>query len=236
MKLNKILIVGGTHGNEPLGIKLVELLSKTPIEGVDTIIGNPKAVKANKRFIQSDLNRSFGDSYKDTYESSLAKKLETKTKRYDIVIDLHNTQTPNNNCVFVGVGCKQVLLNVAKVLNFKQCIEATYDCINKYCLNTISIEISLGDKLDDADYWYTQIQKLKQSNTKSNKKLTIYKFKQRVTWQQKEEFNIQNWKPFCNISKQDKLCLSLSGIIVPIFIDSKLTEYYATLLTKERTV
>lgn len=235
MKKMKILVIGGTHGDEKLGISLVEYIQLNPIKNVEAVLANPKAIEAKKRFTESDLNRSFGNQYPGTYETVRAKQLARLCREFDLVLDFHNTETPQNNCSFVGVDCDRKLFEVAKILEFRRCIEATYDCINKYCLNTISIEISVGDKLDSVEYWYDKIQKMMDQDViKAVKKLEIYRFKQRVTWEQKSKFLIKDWKPFKNISSRDKNNLGLSGIIVPIFIGSKLTEFYATLLSKER--
>lgn len=234
MKINSILVLGGTHGNEQLGIEIVKLLKKDPIKNVQAVIANPRAVKVNDRFTESDLNRSFGTQFPNTYETRRALKLRDLARKFDLVLDFHNTQTPKNNSTFVGIGCDFTLFNVAKVLRINRCVEATYDCINKYCLNTMSIEISVNDKLDDAKYWYKQIQNILKMPEVPSSMLTIYQFKQRVTWDQKNKFNFSNWLPFKEISISDKNKLGLSGIIVPIFIGSKLTEHFATLLSKER--
>lgn len=236
MRKPRILVLGGTHGNEKLGVQLVKLLKNKPISGVESVIANPKAVRSKKRFVESDLNRSFGLDYPGTYETKRAAYLKKVSKQFDIVLDFHNTQTPDNNCTFVGMGCNSTLFEVAKQLNFKRCVEATYDCINKYCLNTISIEISVQDQLDSAKYWYNQIEKLSKLkfDIMSKNALEIYRFKRRVTWEEKSAYSITGWVPFRRISTSDKNNLGLSGIIVPIFVGSKLTEFYATLLSKER--
>lgn len=231
----KILVLGGTHGNERLGIELVALLKKRPVQGVDAASANPKAIKAGRRFVESDLNRSFGASFPDTYESRLAAHLTTLAQSYDVVLDFHNTQTPKNNCAFVGVGCDQQLFSMVKQLGLTRCIEATYDCINKYCLNTISVEISVGDELDDAMYWCKQIERLVWTNMDCNESVDVYRFNKRVTWQEKNKYKINDWQPFEELSSKDKRSLGVSGIIVPIFVGSTLTEFYATLLSRERT-
>lgn len=231
----KILVLGGTHGNERLGIELVALLKKQPIQGVDATLANPKAIKAGKRFVESDLNRSFGASFPGTYESRLAARLAKLTRSYDVVLDFHNTQTPKNNCTFVGVGCDQQLFSAIKQLGLTRCVEATYDCINKYCLNSISVEISVDDELDDATYWYRQIECLASTNLGRSASVDVYRFNKRVTWQEKNKYKINDWQPFEEISSKDKRSLGVSGIIVPIFVGSTLTEFYATLLSRERT-
>lgn len=214
---------------------MVALLKKRPIQGVDATLANPEATKAGKRFLESDLNRSFGASFPDTYESRLAARLTALAQSYDVVLDFHNTQTPKNNCAFVGVGCHQRLFSIVKQLGLTRCVEATYDCINKYCLNTISVEISVGDGLDDAMYWYKQIERLVSTNIDCNSPVDVYRFNKRVTWQERSKYKVSDWQPFEELSSKDKRSLGVSGIIVPIFVGSKLTEFYATLLNRERT-
>jgi hypothetical protein len=234
----KILVIGGIHGNERLGVDLVTSLEQNPIENIDTLIANPLAVAQNVRFVESDLNRSFGTSVLDTYEKNRAKELEQIIKPYDIVLDFHNTQTPNNNCCFIGLECSPILYEVIKRMQFDVCIEATYDCINKYAPNTISVEISIGDTRDSVQYWRSALQQLvtKQTDEPSTRQLTIYRYEQRVTWQQQETFELFGWQPFKELSVGAKRQLGVRGKVVPIFIGSKLTEYYATLLKRVKLV
>ncbi len=234
--MNKsILIIGGVHGNEPLGIKLVELLLSRPIEGVDATIANENAVKQNRRFIGRDLNRSFGSRKPASAEEKIASKLEKLCKKYDLVLDFHNTQTPENDCSFVGINSQIALLSVSSILGLNSCIKATYDCINKYCPNVLSVEISLSSRRNDEDYWYEKIAELIQVDLKFVEPLaSVYRFQRRVTWEEKAELDTASWKPFVPITEADKLMLGVDGIIAPIFIGSKLTEYYATLVSKER--
>lgn len=237
--MRKILVIGGTHGNELLGVKLVESLQKQPLENVDAIIANPRAVKVGTRFTESDLNRSFGPQKNRAYEVKRAREIQTIAKNYDVVLDFHNTQTPGNNCSFVGDECAPLLYDVAKTLGFSTCIEATYDCINKYCLNTISMEISIGDALDDIAVWREKIAKLATANLqKAVTPLALYRFSRRVTWEEKEKYDFSGWRPFQEISRRDVevLCLKKECNYAPIFVGSRLTEFYATLLTKEREV
>lgn len=237
MDYRKVLILGGMHGNEKLGIELARLLKQKPLDGVDALIANPRAADKNVRFTETDLNRSFAPSSSETYEQQRAAELRKIVSSYDIVLDFHNTQTPENNCTFVGPGCNPLLYQAAKALELRRCIEATYDCINKFCPNVISIEISKGDEKDSADYWYEKLEHLCFSDLRLNPggmPLEVYRYRKRVTWQQKKYLNTKTWRPFKPLGKNVTRTLGLNGIIVPIFIGSKLTEYYATLLSKER--
>lgn len=227
----KILVIGGMHGNERLGVDLVASLQANPVDDVHTLIANPDAVRANTRYIESDLNRSFGDQPDDTLERRRAKEITTSLKNYDIVLDFHNTQTPNNDCCFVGVEADQVVYDAATVLGFNNCIQATYDCINKYASNVISVEVSIGGQLDSATYWYDVIKKMSVNAVgNTDKTLNVYRYAKRVTWQEQKAHGFNNWRPFETLRNEDATALGIEYGAVPIFIGSRLTEYYATLL------
>ena len=65
-KISSVVVVGGTHGNEKIGIALVnQWMSDTSLKSISRstfqtipIIGNPPAVAENKRYIHTDLNRT----------------------------------------------------------------------------------------------------------------------------------------------------------------------------------
>ena len=107
--IKKLAITGGTHGNELTGVYLVKKWQKNPslIErsSFETItqLMNSQAIKEVRRYIDHDLNRSFGlsdlaDKTLDTYEAKLAKELDSKlgqkgssTPNVDFIVDLHTT-------------------------------------------------------------------------------------------------------------------------------------------------
>ena len=92
----KILVIGGMHGNEMLGIDLVKSLQESPLENIDSVLANEEAIKINKRFVNQDLNRSFpGVESSGIYEQQRPVKLLEMCKDYDIVFDFHNTFCPD---------------------------------------------------------------------------------------------------------------------------------------------
>jgi succinylglutamate desuccinylase len=101
--IDRVAIIGGTHGNELTGIYLVkkflqnpELLHRESLK-CTTIIANPDAVTKNQRYIDRDLNRCF--SHEDlanlelsNYEDIRAKEIMTHIgSNTDLIIDLHST-------------------------------------------------------------------------------------------------------------------------------------------------
>mmetsp|Transcript_14800 Transcript_14800/g.32244 ORF Transcript_14800/g.32244 Transcript_14800/m.32244 type:complete len:411 (+) Transcript_14800:188-1420(+) len=111
--INKVTIVGGTHGNEYTGIWCIKSIEKQrdlhnrgiqssdarvinpfreyPSLTINTLLSNPKAFMANRRFIDTDLNREFsvqklkrsvnpcptGDGEQVPYEAARAKEIES---------------------------------------------------------------------------------------------------------------------------------------------------------------
>ena len=65
--LKNVVVVGGTHGNEYTGVWCINALDRSsekihltyPSLNITTLLGNPEAHLANKRFIHEDLNRQF---------------------------------------------------------------------------------------------------------------------------------------------------------------------------------
>lgn len=89
--MNSTLIIGATHGNEPIGVRALESLETTRRD-FDWVIGNPRAYQANVRFTDTDLNRSGpGDSGSLLYEERRAAELIALSKQYQSVIDIHGT-------------------------------------------------------------------------------------------------------------------------------------------------
>jgi len=94
---HRVVVVGGTHGNEYTGVWLEKALR----DKTDTLVGNPAAVEANRRFLDEDLNRCFLRSKLDappkTVEARRAREVDAELgpkgsdAAADLVIDLHTT-------------------------------------------------------------------------------------------------------------------------------------------------
>jgi aspartoacylase len=117
MTFRTILIVGGTHGNERTGARLVRhwsaepgFLTRTGI-ATELLLANPSAVKANRRFIDRDLNRAFdpvdtANTALEGQENRLARALTRRFKpdgvpRCDLIIDMH-TSTANMGVTLIS--------------------------------------------------------------------------------------------------------------------------------------
>lgn len=80
-------IVCCLHGTEPYGLEVVKRLPSF----LPSFMGNEKALKENKRFIDGDLNRSFPGKENGNYEEKIAYNLINKLNSFDYILDLHSS-------------------------------------------------------------------------------------------------------------------------------------------------
>ncbi|MGF1478629.1 MAG: aspartoacylase [Cyanophyceae cyanobacterium] len=131
--LNRVAIIGGTHGAELTGAYLVKkferfphLVKRSSFETV-TLLANPRAFKAGTRYIHKDLNRSFSledlnNTNLSTYEDLRAKEIygllvNNEKSKVDFIIDLHSTTANMGLTVILGKLWKEpLILNLAAYL------------------------------------------------------------------------------------------------------------------------
>lgn len=233
----KILVIGGMHGNETLGLEVVKLFQSEPVLAVDTLLANKQAIEANSRFVEQDLNRSFpGDGASEEYESRRAAEILERTKVYDVVLDFHNTYCPENDCGFVGDTANDNLTDVAWALGLGRVIVADYDCINKAANNCLSVEVSLDSPLNDAKLWYERISllsRLEEFTAKPDVKK--YRFAYRMTTDDKERLGLdkQGLRAFQALDSELADAMGVPSPAYPIFVGDNFTPYnYGGLLNK----
>jgi len=109
----RVAIVGGIHGDEPAGERIVRRLTDELDAAEDgsgddgksgdresgdgivrLIIANERALAANARYTDTDLNRAFpGDPDSDEYERALAPRLAAELEGMDAVLALHTSHS-----------------------------------------------------------------------------------------------------------------------------------------------
>ncbi len=91
-----VAVVGAIHGDEPCGVTAIDrlLASDPPIERpVKLIVANERALAAEQRYCEEDLNRTFpGDPDGPTHESRLAAELTAELDGCT-TLALHSTQS-----------------------------------------------------------------------------------------------------------------------------------------------
>ena len=225
----KLLVLGGMHGDETLGIELVKLLKLKPIRGIDATLLNMQAIEADTRFITRDLNRSFpGDKASDDYETKRAAEVLAMCDGYDAVLDFHNTGCPDNDCSFVGKNCEALLFDVASYCKVPRVIVADYDCLNKYASNCLSIEISFASPVCNAQYWYALIGRLAaEESLAPATDITKFRFAYRITQEDKMSYNLpsRGLRAFVPLDRELADTLGVVSPAYPIFIGDNLTPY-----------
>lgn len=93
--MTKILAIISTHGDELLGPKLLAyMLDKRSelLNQIEFVVANPRAYAQNVRYVESDLNRSYGLNL-DTYEAQRAKLITERIRllQPELVLDFHTT-------------------------------------------------------------------------------------------------------------------------------------------------
>jgi aspartoacylase len=131
-QISRVAIVGGTHGNEFTGAYLIkkfdqfpDLIARPSFETV-TLLANPKAFQAARRYIDKDLNRCFlqkdlQDSTNNTYEETQAKFIyeilgQKGDKQADFILDLHST-TANMGLTIILINNHPFNLKLAAYLS-----------------------------------------------------------------------------------------------------------------------
>lgn len=107
-----VAIIGGVHGDEPIGVQAIGFLQES-LQGLEIqesikyIIANEEALRLNKRFVETDLNRSFPGNENGKLEEKLAYALLKEISDADYVFDIHSTVIDTDNFV-ITVGKNQL--------------------------------------------------------------------------------------------------------------------------------
>lgn len=115
--LSRVAICGGTHGNEMSGVYMVREIQKQKVDqtgsvSITTVLSNPRAVDACRRYMETDLNRCFTDALLSApitdstpYEMRRARELNAQLgpkgsqEAVDLLCDIHNTTANMGMCL-----------------------------------------------------------------------------------------------------------------------------------------
>jgi aspartoacylase len=176
--INRVALVGGIHGNELTGVYLIEKFQRFP-ERVKrssfetlTLLGNPKAVEVNRRYIDKDLNRCFhnqdlqaptSSNYEERRAKTIYQLLKPQGKSpVDLLVDLHST-TANMGLTIILGNSHPFNLQLAAYLSAINPLVRVYSyaqdsqkdaCLRSICDLSFSIEVgSVAQGVIDADFF-----------------------------------------------------------------------------------
>ncbi|MDJ0615347.1 MAG: aspartoacylase [Calothrix sp. MO_192.B10] len=128
LPIQRVALVGGTHGGELTGVFLAKKFQQFPRQiqrnGIETItlLANKKAIAMGRRYIDTDLNRTFhpqdlANPQLMNYEQSIAKTIARRIQqeKIDFIIDLHST-TANMGLTIILRSTHPDLLRLAAYL------------------------------------------------------------------------------------------------------------------------
>ncbi|HSX33961.1 MAG TPA: succinylglutamate desuccinylase/aspartoacylase family protein [Candidatus Saccharimonadales bacterium] len=118
----RILIVGAQHGDERLGPRLQRFLKAERTgryQSVDYLSGNPRALRLNTRFTETDLNRSYNTQPPRTYEQKRAQKIlrYIAAGNYDCVVDIHTSRADVGR-FFLATQCSGAVTRIINASDF----------------------------------------------------------------------------------------------------------------------
>ena len=165
--MKKILFITGLHGDEQ--IPVFALATK----GISQVVANPKALSLEKRFINNDLNSSFGIKSRG-YESKRAKEILNIIPKKSIVIDLHTFSADSDPFVVI-VDKRMVALARQTGLKHIVLMEHNIKKGNALINHRNGISVEVGKHKDYKSFLTTLkvIDNIKSGVTK-NKDVTLY--------------------------------------------------------------
>jgi len=116
------IILVGVHGDEKCGAEAFErMLPTLEIEAGRVLFGygNPRAISADKRFMEADLNRMFkcddliGEQEKKSYEYGRAQFLKKYLDQADVLLDIHASFTEESSPFII---CEENAKEIVKYL------------------------------------------------------------------------------------------------------------------------
>lgn len=114
----KSLFIICQHGDEKSPL---EVIKKYFDKKIEYLIAHPHAVKIKKRFIETDLNRSFPGKIDGSLEENLAIKILKKTFNFNEIVDIHTASCETDIFTIITKITKQHL-NLARRTGVKKIV------------------------------------------------------------------------------------------------------------------
>lgn len=148
--MKDILLIGATHGDEPIGVRALNNLQSN--YSFDWIIGNIPAFERGERRFEGDLNRSApGNIESDQYASRRAAEILDISKKYKYIIDIHGTPTLSGIFIIITKPTREnfrlaAMLDISRIVVWPSFQKELEGPLSEFF--PCGIEIECGDKND----------------------------------------------------------------------------------------
>lgn len=139
--------ISALHGNERLPVLALASL------GVKQVVANPEALAINQRFVDQDMNGSFG-THGESYEERRARELLRQIDTQKSVIDLHTFSAESPPfAIIVDLN----MLSLAKRLNLKHIVYMKHNIKSGHALinHVKGVSVEVGKHHDPACFRVT---------------------------------------------------------------------------------
>jgi len=240
-KKTKLLLLGCTHGNEKVGMRIFENYQNGENQNYvwSSQIGNPLAFEQNVRYVEQDLNRSFPGKIEGKYEEKRAFELVKLFEKQDVVIDFHQTFADMESCIITSNLNKSITelmyyFDIKNVVLLSNSFDNGKNTVADWC-NGFGIEYP-RTKSAQSDYEIAQkdIENLL-NKTQTYPDKTVYEMQTRVDKLTKVKLNL-GWKNWKLVSQADIETLGLDKNLeyYPIFIgEVAYGDTYAVLVSRK---
>lgn len=154
MNIQYVYVIAAQHGDELFGLKVLAHLEALGLPNIKLKIGHPEAIAKKRRFIDRDLNRSFGDSTYDGREFNIAQRITSEILECnpDIILDLH-TSRGNVGKVAIAASTSPILQTIAAHLGMEHFVTmprsiAKVSLIGQFPERAMSLEFGAGQRSD----------------------------------------------------------------------------------------
>lgn len=151
--MKRILLLGSQHGDELLGEQLYAYIKDNYsflLTHVTYKLANPKAHNASLRYVETDMNRSYGQSHNRSYEEKRAKIIlkYINDGSFDIILDLHTTKCIQQPSLIVA-SLNQANRQLVGAFDIKHVVvmrlELVHHSLIGVCPKAISFEVHASD-------------------------------------------------------------------------------------------
>lgn len=152
-----ITVVGCMHGTEKVGKRIIDKLANITLRKgtLITIIAHPYALKKNKRYIDTDLNRCFPGNRSGNIEERLAYYLRPYLQHTDYVIDIHSTTTDTTDVAIIKTYDNR-MKELVNILSPRRVLHMKENYGNGSLINHSHLGISLEYGKDSSLHTYRQ--------------------------------------------------------------------------------